>query len=368
MAQPLALVDAGPRHRRSGRAHQDHDRQGRDRAELQLFFYDCARQGVHPLDQLIHFTKRGGKYTPITSIDFMRQRAAQTGECAGIDDAVFIGRRRSARLRRDRHRLSPGAGPALRLYRDGPLEEYKPDANDFMWRKMPTSCSASAPKRSRCAKAFRSSSPGSMRPRSSTRPSLERASPSPAWRARFSRRSASASLRSRSVTAGARPTCRRACSRPSASGARPTFGASSTTRRPGLRAAAGATADAGAGGDPAVLRGTAMTAQVIPRRFALKLLLLSAGLLGCDHNITVVTPTEPDSLPGPVPDRIEFRVIGTYRDVSVRHVNAADGTVQTQTDLPYLASFTTTRDSMFLSLTASSRLAKAAAFSRARFS
>ena len=35
--------------------------------ELQLFFYDCKRQGVHPLDKLIHFTKRAGKYTPITS-------------------------------------------------------------------------------------------------------------------------------------------------------------------------------------------------------------------------------------------------------------------------------------------------------------
>ena len=61
--------------------------------ELQLFCYDCARQGVHPLDRLIHFTKRGknGKYTPISSIDFMRQRAADSGEYAGNDDAVFTG-------------------------------------------------------------------------------------------------------------------------------------------------------------------------------------------------------------------------------------------------------------------------------------
>jgi phage recombination protein Bet len=62
--------------------------------ELQLFCYDCARQGVHPLDRLIHFTKRGknGKYTPITSIDFMRQRAADSGEYAGNDDAMFTGK------------------------------------------------------------------------------------------------------------------------------------------------------------------------------------------------------------------------------------------------------------------------------------
>src|ERR1017187_5171545 len=60
--------------------------------ELKLFFYDCARQHVHPLDKLIHFTKRGGKYTPVTSIDFMRGRAADSNEYAGNCDAVFFTR------------------------------------------------------------------------------------------------------------------------------------------------------------------------------------------------------------------------------------------------------------------------------------
>lgn len=60
--------------------------------ELQLFLYDCQRQGVHPLDRLLHFTKRGGKYTPVTSIDLMRTRAADTNEYAGSDDAVFAGK------------------------------------------------------------------------------------------------------------------------------------------------------------------------------------------------------------------------------------------------------------------------------------
>jgi phage recombination protein Bet len=58
-------------------------------AELQLFFYDCQRQGVHPLDRLLHFTKRGGKYTPVTSIDLFRARAADTGCHAGTSDAEF---------------------------------------------------------------------------------------------------------------------------------------------------------------------------------------------------------------------------------------------------------------------------------------
>lgn len=57
--------------------------------ELQLFLYDCQRRGIHPLDRLLHFTKRGGKYTPVTSIDFMRSQAAMSGEMAGSDDATF---------------------------------------------------------------------------------------------------------------------------------------------------------------------------------------------------------------------------------------------------------------------------------------
>ncbi len=58
--------------------------------ELKLYLYDCARQGVHPLDKLLHFTKRGGKYTPVTSIDLMRTRAADTGEYAGSDVPLYI--------------------------------------------------------------------------------------------------------------------------------------------------------------------------------------------------------------------------------------------------------------------------------------
>lgn len=63
--------------------------------ELRLFLYDCQRRGVHPLDKLLHFTVRTSKdgtrrYTPITSIDFMRMQAADEG-CAGIDDAIFQG-------------------------------------------------------------------------------------------------------------------------------------------------------------------------------------------------------------------------------------------------------------------------------------
>src|SRR5262247_3721063 len=59
--------------------------------QLALFLHDCQRRGVHPLDKLIVFTAAGGKYTPITTIDYMRSRAAESGEMAGSDDASFAG-------------------------------------------------------------------------------------------------------------------------------------------------------------------------------------------------------------------------------------------------------------------------------------
>jgi len=109
--------------------------------ELKLYLYDCARHGVHPLDRLIHFTKRGGKYTPVTSIDFMRTRAADSGEMAGSDDPVF---HPSVMGSGDTHPL----GATVTVYRltqgqrfaysaTARWSEYKPDVNDFMWKKMP---------------------------------------------------------------------------------------------------------------------------------------------------------------------------------------------------------------------------------------
>ncbi len=106
--------------------------------ELKLYLYDCQRQGVHPLDKLIHFTKRSGKYTPITSIDFMRTRAADTGDYAGSDDAIF-------------HDTVPDGGnfhASVTVWRfvqgqrcpftaTARWSEYKPEQNDFMWKKMP---------------------------------------------------------------------------------------------------------------------------------------------------------------------------------------------------------------------------------------
>ncbi len=106
-------------------------------AELQLYLYDCARHGVHPLDRLLHFTKRSGKYTPITSIDLLRSRASDSGDLGGIDDAQYSG-----------EPMVDGFAARVTVYRivqgqrcpfsaTARWSEYKPAENDFMWRKMP---------------------------------------------------------------------------------------------------------------------------------------------------------------------------------------------------------------------------------------
>ena len=104
--------------------------------ELKLFFYDCARQGVHPLDRLIHFTKRSGKYTPVTSIDFLRTRAAESGECAGIDEPVFTGTPKSPHFAATVSVYRLVHGQRYPFTACARWAEYVPD-QAFMWAKMP---------------------------------------------------------------------------------------------------------------------------------------------------------------------------------------------------------------------------------------
>ena len=104
--------------------------------ELELFLYDNARRGIHPLDRLLHFSKRGGKYVPVTSIDYMRSRAAMTQDYAGQDDAIFTGTPKTGdftatiTVYRIVHDQRCGFTATARW------SEYKPD-HDFMWVKMP---------------------------------------------------------------------------------------------------------------------------------------------------------------------------------------------------------------------------------------
>jgi hypothetical protein len=93
---------------------------------------------------------------------------------------------------------------------------------------------------------------------------------------------------------------------------------------------------------------------LMSRRQLVFLVLLSASgclLQGCEDEITIVAPTAPDPPPSPIPDRVEFRVLGTFESVTVRHVTAQDGTAVVETGLPFFSAFQTTSAQMFLSLT-----------------
>jgi phage recombination protein Bet len=113
--------------------------------ELALYLYDCQRQRVHPLDKLLHFTKRGGKYVPVTSIDLMRARAAETGEYCGNSDAEIIESDKKNPMKKDEMLPYSASVTVLRLVQGAPCafsatarySEYKPEKAP-MWAKMPT--------------------------------------------------------------------------------------------------------------------------------------------------------------------------------------------------------------------------------------
>lgn len=112
--------------------------QGATDAEMQLFFYDCRRRGVHPLDKLIHFTKRSGKYTPITSIDFFRQRAQESRDFAGEDEPVYTTVESGAvdTCKYTVYRFVHGE--RCKWTATARWDEYYPgEQMGFMWKKMP---------------------------------------------------------------------------------------------------------------------------------------------------------------------------------------------------------------------------------------
>jgi phage recombination protein Bet len=119
---------------------------GATNEELRLFLFDCQRQGVHPLDRLIYcrisVNRNTGErtYTAITSIDFMRMRAADTGEHAGTDDATFdfkgdetIPYSATVRV----YRLDKLGVPRPYTATARWAEYLPPKGQDWMWLKMP---------------------------------------------------------------------------------------------------------------------------------------------------------------------------------------------------------------------------------------
>lgn len=122
-------------------------------AELKLYLFDCARRGIHPLDKLLHFTKRGGKYTPVTSIDFMRSQAAMSGEMAGSDDAVFFLGVNDLPLSACVTVYRITGGQRFAYTATARWSEYCPD-NAQMWKRMPHTMLAKCAEALALRKAF----------------------------------------------------------------------------------------------------------------------------------------------------------------------------------------------------------------------
>ena len=114
--------------------------------ELKLFFYECRRRGVHPMDRLIHFIKRGqgdeAKATFQAGIDFLRGQAEETSEYRGQEDpefgplkegTIFPEWAKATVRRRD-----PETGEIYCIPATAYWDEYYPGEKlGFMWRKMP---------------------------------------------------------------------------------------------------------------------------------------------------------------------------------------------------------------------------------------
>ena len=112
--------------------------------ELKLYFFECRRRGVHPLDRLVHFIKRDGKVTFQTSIDLFRSQAEDTGEYRGQKDIEYgeiieaDGGKVPEWAKATIKRYDPITKEILEVSATAYWKEYYPGEKlGFMWRKMP---------------------------------------------------------------------------------------------------------------------------------------------------------------------------------------------------------------------------------------
>lgn len=129
---------------------------GLDVTELELYFYECKRRGVHPLDRLIFPIKRndnseagagqGKKLTFQCSIDYFRAASEDTGKYLGQKpvefgpdvplkghDGVMVPEYATVTLLRKNEGGDTVEVPATAYW----TEYYPGEKMGFMWRKMP---------------------------------------------------------------------------------------------------------------------------------------------------------------------------------------------------------------------------------------
>lgn len=140
MGQELASIDISEEQKK---LIKDTVCQNATDAEMQLFFHDCKRRGIHPLDRKLYFSVRkdksgARKYTPLVSIDFMRERADATNDLMGIGEPIFEGQPKKpdflakVTVKRFRH------GQVIDFVGVARWSEFYPgDSLGFMWGKMP---------------------------------------------------------------------------------------------------------------------------------------------------------------------------------------------------------------------------------------
>jgi phage recombination protein Bet len=139
---------------------------GASNDELKLFFYECRRRGVHPMDRLIHFLIRGDdergnrKVTFQASIDFLRGQAEETGEYRGQDVPEFgptvEGTKFPSWAKVTVRRFDKDTGEVYPISAIAYWDEYCPASEKmrFMWNKMPHSQLAKCAEALALRKAF----------------------------------------------------------------------------------------------------------------------------------------------------------------------------------------------------------------------
>jgi phage recombination protein Bet len=119
--------------------------------ELKLYFFECRRRGVHPLDRLIHPVVRKDKdgtrrVAFQTSIDLFRSEAENTGEYRGQSDVEYgkliawdkVDKQVPEWARATIKRYDPNTSEAIDISAIAYWEEYYPgELMGFQWRKMP---------------------------------------------------------------------------------------------------------------------------------------------------------------------------------------------------------------------------------------
>ena len=111
--------------------------------EVDLFFYQCKRLGIHPLDKLIHpqkYKNKDGTFSLvfITSIEFMYAKAGMTGAYLGCTKPVWTGNPGEAGCKVEVAAQRLVNGQVAQFWGEAYWDEFcPPPGKDRFWRQFP---------------------------------------------------------------------------------------------------------------------------------------------------------------------------------------------------------------------------------------